>query len=313
MALCIVDGNYCVCRCVYSSGSDLTSSTGLKTGAVYKFLKTLWTIRDLGDPIVVFDGGRSQRRMELYPAYKERPKSLNENTDEKDPTQELLTYTYETLEKLLPNMGIPTVRIIGQEGDDVMYRLTEILAKKGADCYVITDDADLMQVVNLGARVYRPMKNEYVTPVNFVDKMGFTPDLFALYKAMIGDKSDNINAIYGLGPVKATKILNEIAAQLTVSHSCEEEIRVLLEWSENQKGKLSQSIAEGINVIRRNIFLVDLRYIDLPREEVVRAYAQSLQEAKINVDYVVKMFRAMDIVTLGNWVSHIVKKARTTE
>lgn len=308
MAVCLVDGNYQVMRCVYSSGSDLSSASGVQTGGVYKFLKVLYTFRELGDLVVVFDGGRSKRRMDLYPEYKLRP--INESvTEEEKALKEFITYTFETLEKLLPRMGIPVVRMMGAEADDVMYRLAEhFLSQSKDDVYVTTDDSDMLQFAAIGARIYRPMKNEFVTPANFVERMGFTPNFYALWKSIIGDKSDNISGVYGVGPVKATKIITDIAPLLKSDFSCEDVIRVLLEWSEkNQKSKIGQSVKGNLDIIRRNIFLVDLKYTEIQKQDVASAYQHSREEAQADVGHVVNCFKEWDFVSLNNWISFLMK------
>lgn len=274
------------------------TSAGVPSGGAYIFLKMLWNIKEIGNPIVVLDSGHSKFRTEVYPDYKKKAEKTVEEKDEQ--SEQAFNATFSILTKLLPNMGVPVMKIDGEEADDVAYVLATYLKSKNTEnIFMVSDDADWEQNVNLGATVFKAMKNEYVTPANFLEKHGFDPKYFALWKSLIGDGSDNIPGIKGIGPVSATKIINQLKTP---------ELSSLLEWSNSGETKLHKKIKEGFAIVKRNTLLIDFKNIQISQNAVIDSYLQASHIAKINFEYVKNKFHSLEFNTLSNWLVYLGQK-----
>ena len=173
--LLIFDGSYMLHRNLSQPNQwEMKNTKGKRTGGIYGSLRTI--LKELSQynlyPIVVFDGGLSKRRLNIYPNYKrnlEKQALLECKDDEKTEEQlleEEFRREYSTqrsdLMNLLPHFGIPCIRINNWEGDDLIY----ILSKLAKYSIVVSDDRDLIQLINENQEdhtycwVKRPMKDE---------------------------------------------------------------------------------------------------------------------------------------------------------
>lgn len=195
----IIDGSFMLHRALHLPDVfALTNSKGEHTGGIFQFLRMLNSeLRKCGEyfPIVVFDQGLCQRRVDLDPDYKKATERAQQ--DQMVLTPEEVENDYVTqyrkqrdrLSVILPFFGIPVIKIAGWEGDDLMY----ILSKISQRSVVLTDDRDMLQLLSETCDVKRPKANEYVTLESFLKTEGYqnTHD-FVSCKALLGDSSDNI-------------------------------------------------------------------------------------------------------------------------
>lgn len=132
----------------------------------------------------------------------------------RDKSQWEKVYEHEQmLREMCKCIGVHNIHPGSLEADDVLYYLTKQLE---GDNIVITSDHDLLQVINNSTCVYNPVSKTMYSIENFTDLIPVPVDLYIHYKALIGDKSDNISGIKGVGPKTAVKIINEgIEATLT--------------------------------------------------------------------------------------------------
>lgn len=145
---------------------------------------------------------------------KEFRKSMIEN---RKPKEEDFGYQYHSQRSMiidiLDKVGIPSFCIPGWEGDDLMF----ILSRLSHDNIIMTDDADLIQLINKDNRIYRPMHEELLEEKSYLEKNGYDSIReFIITKAIVGDGSDNISSVtsglerkYAIGSVKA-KVLSKI-------------------------------------------------------------------------------------------------------
>jgi 5'-3' exonuclease len=218
----LIDGSYLLHRQLRQSELyNLKNSKGESIGGVQGFLKSL--NKQINDypkyfPVVVFDKGLSQRRIRIDEYYK--------RANERDNTYKLVTNNevedeyitqYRTqrtiLSEILPYMGIPVLMYDGYEGDDIIYMVSQMCN----DCLLISDDKDMLQLLSDSCKVYRPIAKEFCTYDKFIKSRNYTDIFdFVIYKAIIGDKSDNIpSACKGVGDktvLPLIKLVREFSA-----------------------------------------------------------------------------------------------------
>ena len=304
MSIAILDGHYQLHRSLYSKGSELTTSTGLPSGATYVFLKMLWNFKDLGQPIVVFDApaARSKFRREIYPKYKDRTDEniTEEKRLEREETSKLFNYGINTLKQILPKMGIPVVTLPEQEGDDVVYRLAEYFSAKGEQVWAVSDDKDYLQLMNLNnVKVFQPMKDAYWDKEKFSTDYGFDIKYFTLFKAMMGDDSDKIDGIPGIGDKTAAKIIKELQ---------QPNLESLLNWANAGEKNLHTKIKENFQIVKRNLNLVDLSLMTLDLQDVITTYEKAKSETSYDVQFIVEQFKKYEFNTFSNWLTWVVHR-----
>lgn len=304
----ILDGTYSIHRAVHSQGKHLKSASGLPTAGIYIFLKMLWNFKDLGEPVVAFDwiNARSPFRKNIHPEYKKRDEPKDElEKKAREETRRNLTFTYNTLRHLLPKMGIPVVVMENQEGDDVIYRLCEGISEQGNNIWVASDDKDYIQFLTLdNVKVYQPMKDKRWNRDKFLEEFGFDCKHFTLYKSIIGDSSDNILGIKGIGEKTAMKIIKEMENP---------SIQSLYEYANSGNKAVHKKLKDGIPLVKRNLMLIDLNNIPLTKEDVINNYNESLRSISIDVQYVVSKFKELDFKSFGNWLSYLMERAHLVQ
>ena len=187
---------------------NMVNPDGVHIGGLGGFFRSLGAMIRQTNPTsvyVVFDGpGSTVNRKNLLSEYKgtrniqritnwEAFDNMEEEHDSKiDQIVRIIQYL-----KLLP---IKTTTLSKVEADDIIAVLCEKLVEKhNSTCFIVSSDKDFLQLVTDKIIVYRPMEKEYYTPKVIEEKIGLLPSNFILHKALLGDSSDNIKGIKGLG------------------------------------------------------------------------------------------------------------------
>ena len=187
---------------------NMVNPDGIHIGGLGGFFRSLGAMIRQTNPTsvyVVFDGaGSTINRKNLLSEYKETRNlqritnweafdSLEEEHDSKiDQIVRIIQYL-----KLLP---VKTTILDKVEADDIIAVLAKKLVKKhNSTCFIVSSDKDFLQLVTDKIIVYRPMEKEYYTPKVIEEKIGLLPSNFILHKTLLGDNSDNIQGIKGLG------------------------------------------------------------------------------------------------------------------
>ena len=187
---------------------NMVNPDGVHIGGLGGFFRSLGALIRQTQPTsvyVVFDGaGSTYSRKNLLPEYK-KDRNLQRITnwdafdnleDEHDSKVDQIVRIIQYL-KLLP---VKTTVIDKVEADDIIAVLAEKLVKKyNSTCFIVSSDKDFLQLVTDKIILYRPMEKEYYTPQTVKDKFGVLPQNFILYKTLLGDNSDNIPGVKGLG------------------------------------------------------------------------------------------------------------------
>jgi DNA polymerase I len=178
------------------------TSRGEPTAGTYGFARELMRILEQEKPdyiAVAFDTGRTFRD-KIFPAYK--------GTRAKMPDD--LTPQIGRIRQLVDVFNIPRLEMEGYEADDVLGSIARIAADQGLGVKIITGDRDLLQLVNERTAVYLAGDDQnYVKDEDVIKKLGVRPDQVVDYKALVGDKSDNIPGVAGVGEKTAITLLEK--------------------------------------------------------------------------------------------------------
>ena len=201
----LVDGHSIINRAFYGV-TNLTNSEGLHTNAIFGFLNTLFKVLDEEKPdylTVAFDVKAPTFRHKLYDAYKGTRKPMPEELHEQVPV----------LKDVLHAMGIATMEKAGLEADDLLGTVAKRSEKKGMEVTVLSGDRDLLQLATDHIRVRLPKTKGGVTETenyytqDVIDRYQVTPLQIIELKALMGDSSDNIPGVPGIGEKTATNLI----------------------------------------------------------------------------------------------------------
>ncbi|MBA5602855.1 DNA polymerase I [Pectobacterium aroidearum] len=197
--LILVDGSSYLYR-AYHAFPPLTNSAGEATGAMYGVLNMLRSLLLQYQPshvAVVFDAKGKTFRDELFENYKaHRP-----------PMPEDLREQIEPLHNMVKAMGLPLLAVSGVEADDVIGTLAVQAEKAGKPVLISTGDKDMAQLVTPSVTLINTMNNSILGPQEVCDKYGIPPELIIDFLALMGDASDNIPGVPGVGEKTAQALL----------------------------------------------------------------------------------------------------------
>ncbi|MCM1226884.1 MAG: DNA polymerase I [Clostridium sp.] len=203
MKLLAIDGNSIINRAYYGI-RQLTNKNGVHTNAVFGFMNIYFKNVEEVKPdcvAVAFDLKSPTFRHKAADFYKANRKGMPEELAQQLPlVKEILTY-----------MGVKIIECEGYEADDILGTLSKACADSGNKCFVLTGDRDSLQLVNDKVTVRLATTKETViyTPEKFMEDYGFEPIHLIDLKALMGDSSDNIPGVAGVGQKTAGKLISE--------------------------------------------------------------------------------------------------------
>ena len=304
MATIIFDGSYLLHRVMHVPQIRfLSTSIGKPSGGTFAFIKsvrsTLYERGDIDVAVVVFDKGRSKRRLTLYPEYKAN-RVINEEVD-----PDGLTYIFKFKRQLvylrfiLPRLGIKVVELPCREGDDVISLLLRLL--KADLSIVASDDRDMYQLVESNVHVWRPIAQDLVTLENFEECAGYERKHCLLRMSILGDATDNISKINGVGPKTVDTLLSE--CEDIGDYPFEEFFEYVLEFGNAR----AQAIPENPEIILRNYELIDLTKERFTKDECEYVHDTCTAPSQFDVLAVKNLFEALEYFSLiddfNHWVT----------
>jgi len=204
----LVDGFNLAYRCFHAL-PELTRADGFPTGALHGWVKSLWKLIDLEKPdstLVFFDLGESEDRIALLPEYKAQRKPMP------DPLRQQI----DPIKTLTRVMGLAGIESAGVESDDLLASEAVRLARAGDDVVIVSSDKDFAQIVDERIKIMLPPPSanprlgwRLLDAAGVQEKFGVPPAQIAHYLALVGDTSDNIPGLDGVGPKTASKWLAE--------------------------------------------------------------------------------------------------------
>jgi DNA polymerase-1 len=204
----LVDGFNLAYRCFFAI-PELARADGFPTNALHGWVKSLWRLSDQEKPdrsLVFFDLGGAQDRLALLPEYKANREEMPDALEKQIPVIKSLTRA----------MGLGGIEQDGVESDDLLASFACSLAAGGDEVLIVSSDKDFAQVVGQRVRMLLPPPTanprlgwRTMDAAAVAEKFGVPPRLIADYLALVGDTSDNIPGIAGVGPKTAAKWLGE--------------------------------------------------------------------------------------------------------
>ncbi|MFW6138704.1 MAG: DNA polymerase I [Spirochaetota bacterium] len=266
--LYLIDGQALVYRAYYAFiRQPLFTSRGENTSALFGFMRMLIRLmkdEDTRYMVCAFDSKKKTFRYNLYPEYK--AKRLKAPSD--------LLSQVEVVKQLVEKLGIPKLEKEGWEADDVIGTITERLSRQGIQTVVVSGDKDILQLVNDNVRVYASKKG-----ISEIDRMdhnrvqevwGVHPDQTRDVLALMGDQSDNIPGVKGIGKVRALELVSQFGSIENLYQNIEkvekENIKQLL-----KQGKQDAFLSKRLVTIQKNVpvdcSIEDFRIDGFPADE----------------------------------------------
>lgn len=241
---------------------NMVNPDGVHVGGLGGFFRSLGAMIRQIQPTsvyVVFDGaGSSNNRKNLLPEYKsgrnlqritnwEVFENLEDEDDSKiDQIVRVIQY--------LKTLPVKTVSIDKVEADDIIAHLCTVVPKDPKDkVFIVSSDKDFIQLVNENVIVYRPMEKEYYTEDTVREKFNMSPSNFIIYKTLMGDNSDKVKGVKGLGEKKLQKLFPELREKDVtlddIYDICESKFKEHVIYSR---------IIQGIDDLEKNYKIMDL-------------------------------------------------------
>ena len=199
---------------------NMVNPDGVHIGGLGGFFRSLGALVRQIDPThvyVVFDGaGSANARKNLLPEYKSgRDLQRITNWDAFDNLEEEHDAKVDQMVRIiqyLKTLPVKTVSLPKVEADDIIAYMSSIIPSKPEDkVFIVSSDKDFLQLVNENVIVYRPMEKEYYTDQTIKEKYNMPPHNFILYKTLLGDNSDKVKGVKGLGEKGLLKKFPELA------------------------------------------------------------------------------------------------------
>jgi DNA polymerase-1 len=273
----LIDGFNLAYRCFFAV-PELTRADGFPTNALHGWVKSIWKLADQEKPdatLVFFDLGGAQDRLALLPEYKAQREEMPEALEKQIPAIKALTRA----------LGLVGIEQDGVESDDLLASQAVALAREGHEVLIVSSDKDFAQIVGERIKIMLPPPSanpklgwRLLDAAGVEEKFGVPPAQIADYLALIGDTSDNIRGIDGVGPKTAAKWLKEFGGVEGV----------LANFALLKPERFQQVVKDSADTLRRNLKLTTLN-LSLP---VVEAKKPLMQ-----VDELLRLLAEMEMKT----------------
>jgi len=277
--LLLIDGNSILNRAFYGMAANmLVTKDGTFTNAIYGFLNILekYLVEDEPSHIAVaFDLKGKTFRHDMYDKYKAGRKGM--------PPE--LSMQLPILKEILTAMNIPILEKEGYEADDILGTLS-LAASDQMAVTVLTGDKDMLQLVSDKCTVKIPTTSSGQKTVNvfdlqtFIQEYGINPDMFVDVKAIMGDKSDNIPGIEGIGQVGALSLIKEFKSLENIYSNIDSVTKPALK-DKLEKNKEIAFLSKELSRINKNVPLDDISL-------------DSIKRKSFNNDKLLELFRNLE-------------------
>ncbi len=235
--LLAIDGNSLLYQAYHAFfKANLTTRDGFPTGALKGFFTKLIELLKLepSHVLVAFDVHQPTFRHERYADYKLGRKPADEDLKKQMPV----------VRELLHEMGVAVVECPRYEGDDVLGTFSRIAERAGLETLIATGDRDSFQLITDKTKIYYTKDNSIVDAAALMEKYGLTPERMRDLKALMGDASDHIPGVAGVGEKTALKLLETYG-----------DLESVLSHAGEVKGKLGERLREGAEDARFSYWL----------------------------------------------------------
>ncbi|MDE2293481.1 MAG: 5'-3' exonuclease, partial [Elusimicrobia bacterium] len=243
-SLYLVDAHAYLHR-AYHALPPLTTKTGEPVGALYGFARMLVDLVRKQRPdfvAVCFDTPGPTFRHEAYPAYKAQRAEIDDD----------LKKQLGLAEEMVRAMGLPTAALPGYEADDLMATLAARGVRDGMRVVIVSGDKDALQLVDDKVKVWNEAKKVLFDAGKVEEKFKVRPDQLVDYLAIVGDASDNVKGVPGVGPVGAAKLLNRFGSLDAV-------LKAAHKGSADIPERTAKALLEGEEAVREGRKLIVLQ------------------------------------------------------
>ncbi|NHZ72398.1 MAG: hypothetical protein GWP17_04870 [Aquificales bacterium] len=286
--LVLIDGHALAYRMFFALPLEaFTTKEGEPTNATYGFTRTLMELVLADNPpeylAVSFDVGKTFRD-DIFAEYK--------GTREKMPDE--LRVQIERIREVVQALNIPVLELEGFEADDVLGTVAQQAKPHAVPVHIITGDRDLLQLVDDNTRVELPTRGgrppEIYDDAAVIKKFHVRPDQIVDYKALVGDSSDNIPGVRGVGPKTAARLLNKY-----------ETLDAIYDHVAEVKGAMGKKLADG----KDNAYLSQ-KLARIVTDAPITLDIEACRTQDFEGQPVLDMFRALEFRTLTNMlVEHL--------
>ena len=200
--LYLIDGSSYIFRAFFGIRQFLSNSKGLPTNALYGFTTMLSKVVRDEQPdylAVVFDSKAKTFRHEMYPDYKAN----------RDTPPEELAQQFPYFEPLVEAFNIVSLRQDGFEADDIIGTMAKKGEAEGMAVTIVSGDKDMMQLISPHVHMLDTMKDKRFEKAEVIDKFGVPPEQVIEVMGLMGDSSDHIPGVKGVGPKTATELIQK--------------------------------------------------------------------------------------------------------
>ncbi len=287
--LYLLDGMALAYRAYFAFiGRPLINSKGLNTSAIYGFVTALMKIlSEKPDHVaVVFDTPQPTFRHKLFTEYKATRQKMPED----------MAFQLDKLKEVVRAFNTPTIELPGYEADDIIGTLARRAEKEGVFTYLVTGDKDFMQLISPLIRMYKPGKAggdpEIVDESGVLQKFGVAPERVIDVLALIGDTSDNVPGVKGVGEKTAIPLIQKFGTLEELYNHLDEV---------PQKG-----VREKLSANRETAFL-SKQLVTIETEAPVAVNFHELRVAQPDTQRLLKLFEELEFKLLAErcapWVS----------
>ncbi|RIX46510.1 DNA polymerase I [Paenibacillus nanensis] len=274
----LIDGNSIAYRAFFAL-PPLTNSSGLHTNAIFGFTTMLLKMLEEHKPthvLVAFDAGKVTFRHEGYSEYK--------GGRQKTPPE--LSEQFPVLKELIASFGIAQFELDGYEADDIIGTLTKQADERGIQAVVVSGDKDMLQLSSEGVTVAVTRKGvsevDLYTPEAVKERYGLVPQQIIDLKGLMGDTSDNIPGVPGVGEKTALKLLHEF-----------ETVENVLDNLDKVKGKLKENLENN-----KESALMSKKLATIFREVPLENKAEEIQYNGYDSGKLAEAFRKLEFKSL---------------
>ena len=203
--LYLIDGSSYIFRAFFGVRQQLATSKGFPTNALYGFINMLQKVIREEKPdylVVAFDSPDKPFRHKIYPNYKAN----------RDAPPEELSRQFPYFEPLVKAYGLSSIRRPGFEADDIIGTLAKKGKQKGLEIVIVSGDKDMMQLISPHIYMLDTMKNKKFMDKEVVEKFGVEADKVVEVMGLMGDSSDHIPGVTGVGPKTAAELIREFGS-----------------------------------------------------------------------------------------------------
>jgi len=257
----IIDGNNLGWR---GFGTAPLTHNGKRTEVVFIGLGMLRSYLVEFEPdqcIVVWDGGRDKRRLQAFPDYKRKKKKLTEV--ERRERDIFFTQMYDLI-NVFRHCGVLQYQLLQppREADDVIYNL--VLGDGiGLEYIVVSTDKDFYQLLGWGEawdiKLYSPIRKKMITEKMIKEELGISVSWFVTYRAMVGDSSDNLPGVHGIGSARAKKLIMAVSIE---------------DWQLNDRSAEVTKLLGVFNTDRFDLMFDLIKFKSIPNGELKRGQLQ---------------------------------------